>query len=407
MTITEDKLGEVPFGQLVPHPDNIRDELKDIDSLANSIAESGLMQALRVRAEDDGTFTILAGHRRHAALTQLGTGDDIAIPAMITTDNGETDAVTMLVENIQRDDVNIMEEAAGIGMLLRHGLNQKTIAKRTGLSPSVVSERALLAKLPAFLRTFVVNGDLRVNTAVDFVRAYKKIPAEVHAAFEEKVGEGNVDFNFDWEVRRFTIAGVRQSLIAEGIKQAEAAGHEVFASESDVLVPEGKVVDSSVARKPLSDIKATQKKLIVSVGTDGESILFRPVKFINEENASSSSLSDQEKEQRKQMREWKVAEREFWQDVLSQRHKKGDVLYALALVAVAEQSLASAKIACKLMEFEEPEGSDYDWAAKAVRAGVEDGDTKWMIAAAAASYLQNSSFNHQPEGLKAVRDFFG
>ena len=110
-------------GLIVPDPNNVRDELTDIDDLAASIFQLGLQQPLRVRfvpsgfLEHDPTcavYVVIAGHRRLAALRSLMERElwDGDVPCMIAPENTSADDVTaaMLVENLQRSDLNPVEE---------------------------------------------------------------------------------------------------------------------------------------------------------------------------------------------------------------------------------------------------------------------------------------------------------
>jgi ParB/RepB/Spo0J family partition protein len=143
----------IEYDLLVPAPDNVRGEILDTEDLSESIFQTGLQQPLRVHLLEDGNFQIIAGHRRHHALGLLilekrWTGP---IPCMVADVNiSEDDRVaSMIVENLQRSDLNPIEEAHAFSRLVKdYGYKQADLALKVGRSASYVSDRISLLKLP-------------------------------------------------------------------------------------------------------------------------------------------------------------------------------------------------------------------------------------------------------------------
>lgn len=130
---------------LFPHKDNPRSELGDLSELAESIKTNGIMQNLTVVENDDGkSFTVIIGHRRHAAakLANLST-----LPCAVVEMTKEEQLETMLTENMQRTDLTMIEQAKGMQMILDLGCDVKTISEKTGLSQTTVRRRLRLNTL--------------------------------------------------------------------------------------------------------------------------------------------------------------------------------------------------------------------------------------------------------------------
>lgn len=134
----------IPVTRLFPHPDNPRKDLGDLTELANSIKEKGIMQNLTVVPRIDSTYTVIIGHRRLAAAKAAGL---VEVPCIITEMSPQEQVATMLLENMQRSDLTLYEQAQGFQMMIDFGENVETISKKTGLSESTVRRRVKLSEL--------------------------------------------------------------------------------------------------------------------------------------------------------------------------------------------------------------------------------------------------------------------
>lgn len=182
MTITEsaptifDEYALVELDCVCPAEDNVRDDVGDITDLANSIAQNGLQQPIRVQPfGEDGTYTIIAGHRRRAAIEHLiDTGRWSGPVAVMITPEPLTDqnrVAAMLVENMQRKDLNPLEEAKAFNRLTKEfKFKTAELAKKIGRSSSYVSDRLALLKLPSSLWPAVTSGDLPLSIATELTR---------------------------------------------------------------------------------------------------------------------------------------------------------------------------------------------------------------------------------------------
>jgi ParB family chromosome partitioning protein len=135
-----------------------------LDELAESIRAQGVIQPLVVTARDGGGFTIVAGERRWRAAQRAGLAE---VPAVVREIAGERDLLEVaLVENLQRADLNAIEEAEAYQTLReRFGLDQEAIAARVGKARSTVANALRLLRLPRVVADLVRDGRLTAGQA--------------------------------------------------------------------------------------------------------------------------------------------------------------------------------------------------------------------------------------------------
>lgn len=142
---------ELKLKQIVPNPDQPRKtfQKESLAELAASIQQHGLIQPITVKHhdEDDDTYLLVAGERRFRAFEQLGRD---TIPAIITTGNAEEIA---LIENIQREDLNPLEEAEALERMMdRHRYTQEQLGQIVGKSQTNISKALGILTLPAVIK---------------------------------------------------------------------------------------------------------------------------------------------------------------------------------------------------------------------------------------------------------------
>jgi ParB family chromosome partitioning protein len=133
--------------QIDPNPAQPRREFdpQGICSLADSIAENGLISPIAVRRAGE-RYQLIAGERRLMAFRLLG---EKTIPAIVQQADDRQSAVLSLVENLQRRDLNFLEEAAAIAALIEsEGFTQQQVADRLGMAQSTVANKLRLLRLP-------------------------------------------------------------------------------------------------------------------------------------------------------------------------------------------------------------------------------------------------------------------
>lgn len=156
-------LGEIttlPLGELEPDPSQPRKTFREesLSQLARSIEENGLLQPIAVRPTLSGGYTIIAGERRWRAARLAGLSQ---VPVVIREVTDQQAMELALIENLQREDLDPMEQAEGFQQLLtRCGLTQEQAAQRLGISRSSLANSLRLLSLPEPVRQLVKKGKL-------------------------------------------------------------------------------------------------------------------------------------------------------------------------------------------------------------------------------------------------------
>jgi len=155
---------EVEVARIRPNPAQPRVYFDDesLGELAESIAQRGVLQPILLRADGDG-FMIIAGERRWRAAQKAQLH---AIPAIVREIDDATTAELALIENIQREDLNALEEAEAYRQLIKsHGHSQDEVSRLVNKSRSHVANLLRLLDLPEFVRTSLMRGDITMGHA--------------------------------------------------------------------------------------------------------------------------------------------------------------------------------------------------------------------------------------------------
>lgn len=158
-------LRHMPVELLHPSPNNPRKFFvdADLDDLAKSIGEKGLLQPLVVRTRADGEYEIVAGERRWRAAQRAGLHD---IPVLIREFSDGEALEIALIENIQRSDLNPLEEARAYNLLLEQfSYTQQQLAESVGKSRSHIANTLRLLNLPDSVRRQIEAGKLTAGHA--------------------------------------------------------------------------------------------------------------------------------------------------------------------------------------------------------------------------------------------------
>ncbi len=134
-----------------------------LEELAQSIKEHGVLQPIVVRRKGDGVYELIAGERRLRAATLAGLS---AIPAVVRNSNDEKSLALALVENIQRQNLNPMEEAKAYSRLMgEFGLTQDLVASSVGKDRSSIANILRLLALHKEVQQFIESGELSLGHA--------------------------------------------------------------------------------------------------------------------------------------------------------------------------------------------------------------------------------------------------
>ena len=150
----------VPVNSISPNPLQPRTEMDDqsLAELSESIKEHGLIQPLIVRQEDKGKYTLIAGERRWRAAQMAGISE---LPVVVKEASSQEMLEIALIENIQRADLNPIEEAHAYQQLVdEFNLTQETVAARVGKSRPTIANTLRLLNLPAAIQAAVLGGKI-------------------------------------------------------------------------------------------------------------------------------------------------------------------------------------------------------------------------------------------------------
>jgi len=154
----------VPIEKVVPNDRQPRShfDAAALDELAQSIRENGVLQPILVRKHGD-EYQIIAGERRWRASQRAGLHD---VPVIVKELDDSAAFAVALIENIQRSDLNPIEEALAFERLLQeHDFTQEALAQRVGKERSTIANSLRLLKLPEKVRALVVEGKLSMGHA--------------------------------------------------------------------------------------------------------------------------------------------------------------------------------------------------------------------------------------------------
>lgn len=190
-TAGETRIANLPTGSIQPSPYQVRSDFDEqqLQDLAASLKQHGLLQPITVRKVAGG-YELIAGERRLRAARLAGLE---TIPAVIRECTDDQAAELCLLENLQRQDLNPIEEARGYRLLSDRGMTQTEIGERVGRSQSAIANAMRLLKLPEPVRKKISDGELtarhglnlltfgdhpQVVTAIAAYAAENKLPAQ-------------------------------------------------------------------------------------------------------------------------------------------------------------------------------------------------------------------------------------
>ena len=228
----ENQIAYLEVAHIFPHPQNPRKDLGDLTELADSIKANGIMQNLTVvrkpwSVHDDKPvdYTVVIGHRRFAAAKLAGFNE---VPCVIVEMADRQQLATMMLENMQRSDLTIIEQAEGFQMMMELGETLQDIARQTGFSESTVRRRVKLLELdPEKLREAASRG----ATLMDFAELDKIADPERKNKVLESIGTAN----FRYELKRALDDAAAEEHRAALIEQVEAFATAIDKSAADNL----------------------------------------------------------------------------------------------------------------------------------------------------------------------------
>jgi len=177
------EINRLPLSALQPGKYQPRQKMESgaLNELAESIREQGIMQPLLVRLVSAGKYEIIAGERRYRAATLVGLKE---VPVLVSSADDESAAAMALIENMQREDLNALEEAQGLARLIEEfGFTHEQAAKAVGKSRSAISNLLRLIQLAKPVQAMLIAGEIDMGHA----RALLPLPGSSQVALAQKI----------------------------------------------------------------------------------------------------------------------------------------------------------------------------------------------------------------------------
>jgi len=264
-------LRELPIDGIVPNRYQPREHFDDetIESLAASIRELGVLQPVLVRpVDDEDRYELVAGERRWRAARAAGLTD---IPALVRDGDELASLEQALVENLHREDLTALEEAAAYQQLVDDfHLTQEELARRVGRSRSTVANTMRLLHLPAKIQKLLVDGRLSAGHA-------RALLGTDDRAFQESLARRAAD-------EGLTVRAVEDAIRARNgpsVKTEGATGGGAAPRPAGLLELEELLADHLDTRVAVSMGANRGKVVIEFAGLDDLERIFRLVTSVN------------------------------------------------------------------------------------------------------------------------------
>ena len=234
---------KIKLVDIVPNKEQPRKRFNEsaLSELADSISQHGVIQPLLVRPLSGGTYQLVAGERRWRASRMAGLKE---VPVVIKDLSDEEASVIAMIENLQREDLNAIEEADGIKYLMtKYGLTQEEVSERVGKSRSAVANSLRLLKLPESVSEYVRDGIISAG------HAKALLPLEDE---EKMISLCNIIIKDNLSVRE--IEKIVKSMLTEK-KQKKKKSKDKFFDEVELSLNE--TLKRSIKINPTSKNKGT------------------------------------------------------------------------------------------------------------------------------------------------------
>ena len=210
----------IPIEKIAPNPEQPRTEIGDLTELTDSIKQNGVLEPLLVKPKGDGTWMIIAGERRWRASNLAGLTE---VPCIEFDIDEKTIAEIALIENLQRKDLTVWEEADGLAYLSeRFGYTHEEIAKKIGKSRTTVTESMALAGLPEPIRAKCFQAGITAkSTLLEVARQFDE--SAMHEFLDNFANIGKQNLKRE-DVRRAARPALKT-------KEASGAAHQ-YSSKS-------------------------------------------------------------------------------------------------------------------------------------------------------------------------------
>lgn len=155
----------IPQAMIVPNPNQPRKrfDYDELENLAQSIRENGILQPITVRKREDKKYELVSGERRLRAARLVGM---VKIPSIVINIDDKNSAMFSIIENLQRQSLDFFEEAEAIEKLVgEYAMSREEVAQKLGLAPSTVSNKLRILRLPEEMRFELARAGLTESHA--------------------------------------------------------------------------------------------------------------------------------------------------------------------------------------------------------------------------------------------------
>lgn len=374
-----------------PHPDNPRKDLGDLTELAASIKAQGILQNLTVVPQlamkpgyctsckiyngvvgkcreghdlhgrppcskwdvrDDFVFTVVIGHRRLAAAKLAGLED---VPCVISDMDLKTQVATMLLENMQRSDLTIWEQAQGLQMMLDFGETIGDVAKLTGFSYSTISRRVKLLELDGDkFKKSVARG----ATLQDYAELDKISDIKTRNEVLEHIGTSN----FQWKLKQAIDQEKQEKFKAALIAELETFATRVEKTDGLRQVAWSNAYSGTKIERP-ADAGETKYFFTVNYNIT----LYKELSGDDPRGAAGPSIEEQRQQQERRQKLDEVSKRayalrqDFVRNYAGAKKYTGNIMeFAFKAMLAGDFDYDLPEDMCKLLGIEFPDPEDED-----------------------------------------------
>ena len=317
---------EIELSKLKIHPKNVRKSYRGIDELAESIKVKGILQNLTVVPDPDeeGTYFVVIGNRRLTAARKAGIK---TAPCFVTEMSEKDQASAMLMENMQRDDLTIYEQAQGFQMVLDLGETEEGLAEKTGFSKTTIRRRLNIAKLDQeALQEKEAEGEFQLSLSdlyeLEKIKSVEKRNEILKGARNSREITSNVQRIISEEKQKDVEKKILSLLKKAGIEEApEKAKMEIYTSKWETVKTYSMRSD---APKKL-DIQKEEKETLYYLKYYSEVKVIRKAKKqkreLTPEEKRRAERDSQKKRVRAMAKEMAACRRDFILDIIAGKIK--------------------------------------------------------------------------------------
>lgn len=307
---------QLPVSRLLPHPDNPRKDLGDLTELTESVRENGILQNLTVVSADqvlgvqipdpqEAWYVVIIGHRRHAAAKAAGLE---TVPCVVAGMDRKTQLSTMLMENVQRNDLTPYEQAQGFHQLSLLGCSAAEISRRSGFSTKTVKHRIEMAKLDQKILKEVSGRQLSM---ADFAKLEQLTDTKARNAVLKSIGTRDFNENLEKAKNKQKAEENRPKALqwlkehnAKSISLEETYSSQYtsyFGGHSYSYIELGKL--GEIGNQLPSDKTANGKQLFYTMKSNGDSLGIYIQNPLYASKAGTNKKTEDEKARDRVMRE--------------------------------------------------------------------------------------------------------